>query len=186
VGVTVSSTTGEEVKIINAGVSGDTSAGGVRRIDWTLQDDVDGLIVALGANDLLRGLSAAETRKNIDTILSKAGAKDIPILLVGLDVPGNFGGEYEIAFEAIYPDLAKKHDTLLFTNFLGPLIETENLVVAFLKYMQPDGLHPNADGVTKIVNGIGPSVRDLAALVRGSPSGSLRSSDRPLPRPAAP
>lgn len=156
---------GEDIKIINAGVSGDTTAGGVRRIDWTIQGDVDALIVTLGANDLLRGIDAASSRKNIDTILTKARAKGLPILLVGLDVPGNFGGAYEQAFEAIYPDMAEKHGTLLFGSFMSPLIENENLISAFLKYMQPDGLHPNALGVTRIVEGIGPVVQELAAQV---------------------
>ena len=157
---------GEEITIINAGVSGDTTAGGVRRIDWTLQGDVDALIVALGGNDLLRGLSPEDSRKNIDTILTKARAKKLPVLLIGLDVPGNFGGAYELAFEAIFPDMAEKHDTLLVRNFLGALIETDDLLTAFLKYMQPDGLHPNATGVSKIVQFVGPVVQELAAQVK--------------------
>lgn len=158
---------GAKIKILNAGVSGDTTAGGVRRIDWTLQDDVDALIVALGGNDLLRGLSPVNSRENIDIILTKARAKGLPVLLIGLDVPGNFGGDYELAFEAIFPDMAAKHGTLLIKNFLGPLIKTDDILTAFLKYMQPDGLHPNAAGVTRIVEDIGPIVLDLASQVKG-------------------
>lgn len=157
---------GEDIKIINAGVSGDTTAGGVRRIDWTIQGDVDALIVALGANDLLRGIDVASSRDNIDTILTKARAKGLPVLLIGLDVPGNFGGYYEMAFEAIYPDMAEKHGTLLVKSFLAPLIKNENILTAFLKFMQPDGLHPNADGVVRIVEDIGPAVQTLAAQVK--------------------
>lgn len=157
---------GEDIKIINAGVSGDTTAGGLRRVDWTLQGDVDAVIVALGGNDLLRGLSPQDTRNNIDGILVKARAKGVPILLVGLDVPGNFGGAYERDFEAIFPDMAAKYDTLLVKNFLGPLLETGDIFAAFFKYMQPDGLHPNADGVSLIVEGIGPKVQELAGQVR--------------------
>jgi acyl-CoA thioesterase-1 len=157
---------GEDIKIINAGVSGDTTAGGVRRIDWTIQGDVDALIVALGANDLLRGIDVASSRDNIDTILTKARAKGLPVLLIGLDVPGNFGGDYEMAFEAIYPDMAEKHGTLLVKSFLAPLIKNENILTAFLKFMQPDGLHPNADGVVRIVEDIGPAVQTLAAQVK--------------------
>jgi acyl-CoA thioesterase-1 len=157
---------GEEITIINAGVSGDTTAGGVSRIDWTIQSDVDALIVALGGNDLLRGISPASSRTNIDKILTKARAKGLPVLLIGLDVPGNFGGEYELEFEAIFPDMAAKHNTLLIKNFLGPLIKTEDLLTAFLKYMQPDGLHPNALGVSRIVEDIGPVVQKLAAKVK--------------------
>jgi acyl-CoA thioesterase-1 len=157
---------GEDVTILNAGVSGDTTAGGLRRADWTFQGDVDAVIVALGGNDLLRGLSPQNSRDNIDGILAKARAKGLPVLLIGLDVPGNFGGAYERDFEAIFPDMAAKHNTLLVPNFLGGLLTSEDLLTAFFKYMQPDGLHPNAVGVERIVETIGPSVQLLTAQIK--------------------
>ncbi len=157
---------GQDVKILNAGVSGDTSTGGKNRVEWTLSDDVDAMIVTLGGNDLLRGLSPAQTRDNLDFIVKKATEKGVPVLIAGLDVPGNFGGAYERDFEAIYPDLAQKYGTLYFKNFLGPLSEELDLITAFFTYMQPDGLHPNAEGVQVIVNGIGPLVEELVVLAR--------------------
>lgn len=150
-----------DVKIVNAGVSGDTSAGGKSRIEWTLAGGVDALIVTLGGNDLLRGLLPAETRANLEFIVKTAKEKGVPVLIAGLDVPGNFGGEYELQFEAIYPDLAAQYDTLYFKNFLGPLSAELDLLTAFFTYMQPDGLHPNAEGVEVIVEGIGPLVEEL-------------------------
>ena len=150
-----------DVKIVNAGVSGDTSAGGKSRVAWTLAGGADAMIVMLGGNDLLRGLSPAQTRNNLEFIVKTAKEKGVPVLIAGLDVPGNFGGEYEQQFEAIYPDLAKKYDTLYFKNFLGPLSAELDLITAFFTYMQPDGLHPNAAGVEVIVEGIGPLVQEL-------------------------
>jgi len=156
---------GAEVTVINAGVSGDTTAGGLSRLDWTLTPEVDAMIVNLGGNDLLRGIDPRETRANLDKILTAAQARDLPVLLVGLRAPGNYGADYKQAFDAIYPDLAAKHGTGLETNFFFPLIDQTTRRFD-PEGMQADGIHPSAKGVTKIVAGLGPKVLDLLAKVR--------------------
>ena len=151
---------GEEVEVINAGVSGDTTAGGLSRIEWSLTDEVDAVIVALGGNDLLRGLPPDGARMNLDRILDVVDARGLPALLVGLEAPGNYGPEYKAAFDAIYPDLAYEHDALLFPDFLSAITEG-GIGEARARYVQPDGIHPNADGVQRIVAAMGPTVLDL-------------------------
>ena len=153
---------GADVKLINAGVSGDTTAGGLSRIAWTLTPDVDALIVALGGNDLLRGIDPAASRANLDGILSEARSRDLPVLLIGMDAPANYGAEYEAAFDAMYPELAETHGASLHANFLGALAAMEDRAAALATYIQPDGVHPNAKGVALIVQDIGPAVAALA------------------------
>lgn len=152
---------GADARIVNAGVSGDTSAGGLSRVEWTLTPEVDGMIVALGGNDLLRGLDPGVTRANLAGILDAADAAEVAVLLVGLEAPGNYGAEYQSAFDAIYPDLAASYDTLLEPDFLGALSAVEDRRGAMRDYMQPDGIHPNADGVARIVDALGPQVLRL-------------------------
>ncbi|AKS47111.1 acyl-CoA thioesterase-1 [Octadecabacter temperatus] len=152
---------GADVEVINAGVSGDTTAGGLSRVAWTLTPDVDAMIVNLGGNDLLRGLDPALSRANLDGILSAAADAGVEVLLVGLDAPSNYGPEYEAAFEGIYPDLAQEYEAALYENFFEPLNAGADLDAARARYMQADGIHPNADGVDKIVEGIGPAVLEL-------------------------
>ena len=152
---------GADVKLINAGVSGDTTAGGLSRIEWTLTPDVDAVIVALGANDMLRGLPPEQARQNLDQILDVITAKDMPVLLVGIDAPSNYGAAYEQDFEAIYPDLATEHDALHFPNFLQGLAALEDLNLVMQTYMQGDRIHPNAAGVRLIVEAMGPAVLEL-------------------------
>jgi acyl-CoA thioesterase I len=154
---------GEDATVLNAGVSGDTTQGGLSRVDWTLTPDVDALIVALGGNDLLRGIDPTVARTNLDGILQAAAARDIPVLLVGMTAPGNYGADYKAQFDAIYPDLAAQYGALLHPDFLGPLAAMEDRGTAIATYMQPDGLHPNADGVALIVEAMGPAVLDLIA-----------------------
>jgi len=149
-------TQGADVRLINAGVSGDTTAGGLSRIDWTLTPDVDALIVALGGNDLLRGLDPALSRENLSAILQKAQDRNLPVLLIGLPAPGNFGPDYKADFDAIYPALAAQYNVLLHPNFLGGLADAPPAEV-----IQPDGLHPNANGVSLIVQDIGPKALEL-------------------------
>jgi acyl-CoA thioesterase-1 len=156
----------QDVIILNAGVSGDTTTGGLARVDWTLTPDVDAMIVALGGNDVLRGTEPAVARANLDGILSVAADKDIPVLLVGIDVPDNFGPDYKADFAAIYPDLATKYDTLYVESFLRPLTELGTMQEVLQAYFQGDGIHPNAVGVGIIVDGIGPKVVELAQEVR--------------------
>lgn len=155
---------GLETEVINAGVSGDTTAGGLARVAWTLSDDVDAMIVALGGNDFLRGIDPASSRENLRGILEAAVAAEVEVLLVGLDAGPNYGPEYQAAFDGMYPDLAKEFGASLFPNFFAGLQEAASggdIAV----YMQPDGLHPNARGVSAIVEELGPAVAELARSV---------------------
>ena len=154
-----------EAKVLNAGVSGDTTAGGLARVDWTLTDDVDALVVSLGANDALRGLDPATARANLDGILNAADKRTIPTLLVGIPAPGNYGPDYKATFDAIYPALSQSHGILLYPNFLRALTDQHDRNQALSLYFQPDALHPNADGVRLIVEDIGPSIAQLADMV---------------------
>lgn len=152
---------GADVVLVNAGVSGDTSAGGLARVDWTLTPDVDAMIVALGGNDLLRGIDPATTRANIEGILTAAAARDLPVLVVGMVAPGNFGQDYKQAFDAIYPDLSAEYGALHYPAFLDALTSIEDRAAAIRDYMQPDGIHPNREGVSLIVEAMGPAVLEL-------------------------
>lgn len=154
---------GIDARVINAGVSGDTTAGGLARAGWTLTPEVDAMIVALGGNDLLRGLDPAMSRANLDGILQAAEEAQVDVLLVGMQAPGNFGPDYKSAFDAIYPELAAQYDTLYAADFFAGLnVEGGNLSAA-RAYMQPDGIHPNTDGVQRIVDALGPHVAELVA-----------------------
>jgi acyl-CoA thioesterase I len=152
---------GADVVLINAGVSGDTTAGGAARADWTLTPDVDALIVTLGGNDVLRGLDPKVSRANLERILQAAMAADVPVLLVGMQAPGNFGPEYKAAFDAIYPDLAAQYGTLFFGSFFAGIMEEGADPAAMQRFMQADGIHPNAEGVARIVAAMGPVVLEL-------------------------
>lgn len=158
---------GQDVTVENAGVSGDTSAGGRSRIDWTLAGGGDAIIVELGGNDLLRGIDPAATRANLDAILKAAHAKGLPILLIGLPAPSNYGADYQTAFDAIYPDLAQQYDALLVPDYFAPLTAGTDRDSAMKTYMQGDGIHPNAEGVKRIVAALGPMVIRLLARVPG-------------------
>ncbi len=155
---------GLDVAVINAGVSGDTTAGGLARVDWTLGPDVDALIVALGGNDALRGLKPDAVQGNLDAILSTAAAKDVPVLLVGIHAPGNFGPDYKLAFDAIYSELASLHKVALYPDFLKALFELPDRAATLHDYFQADALHPNAQGVALIVLDMGPAVAALAEV----------------------
>lgn len=149
-------------EVINAGVSGDTTAGGAARIDWTLGgQDVDALIVVLGGNDILRGLDPGESRANLAAILEAAGARELPVLLAGLTAPGNYGPEFKAAFDAMYRELAEPEDVLLFEDFFAPLQAAADEPGALGRLMQRDGIHPSAEGVALIVEAIGPKVQAL-------------------------
>lgn len=157
---------GVDAKILNAGVSGDTTAGGLARIDWTLADDLDAFIVVLGGNDLLRGLSPQQSESNLDGILGRITEAGFPVLLIGQEAPENFGAEYKSSFDSIYPRLAEKYDTLFIEKFFAPLETEVSREEARKRYIQEDGLHPNKIGVSIIVSAIGPYVFDLIQLVR--------------------
>jgi len=159
---------GAEVTLINAGVSGDTTAGGLSRIGWTLTDEVDALIVALGGNDMLRGIDPAVARANLDGILAEADGQGLPVLLIGMDAPPNYGPEYEAAFDAMYPELAAEHGALYHANFLGALAALDDPASVLERYMQPDRIHPNAEGVALIVQDIGPQVLELVEQAKAA------------------
>jgi acyl-CoA thioesterase-1 len=152
---------GADVRVVNAGVSGDTTAGGLSRLEWSLSDQTDALMIALGGNDLLRGLPPEEARANLDAMLEKARARGLPVLLAGLPAPGNYGPDYKAAFDAIYPDLAKAHGARLAQPFLAPILSLPDRDRALANYVQADGLHPNAAGVALVVEAMGPEVLHL-------------------------
>lgn len=161
---------GAEVTVLNAGVSGDTTAGGLSRVDWTLTPEVDAMIVALGGNDLLRGIDPANSRANLEGILRAAQDAGVEVLLVGLSAPGNYGPDYKAAFDAMYPELAAEYGTLHFESFLKGLTDLPDRGAALREYMQEDGIHPSAKGVARIVEAMGPTVLDLVERARDSPS----------------
>lgn len=150
---------GASVRLINAGVSGDTTAGGAARVGWTLTPDVDGMIVTLGGNDLLRGIDPGVARSNLETILKAARDAGVAVLVVGMSAPGNFGPDYKAAFDAIYPELSAKYGTLYAADFFGGFGAVEPDQLRTL--MQSDGIHPNAEGVARIVGALGPDVLKL-------------------------
>lgn len=153
---------GHDVIVINAGVSGDTTAGGLARLDWTLAEPVDAMLVTLGGNDLLRGVDPAASRANLDAILARLQDEGIPAMLAGMPAPGNYGPEFRDAFERMYPDLAQEYDVPLVPNFMQPMTDKADAGASFADLMQDDHIHPNADGVALIVEGIGP---DIAAFL---------------------
>lgn len=160
---------GHDVIVINAGVSGDTTAGGLARLDWTLGDRPDAMIVALGGNDLLRGIDPAASRANLAAILSRLGAEGVPALLAGLAAPGNYGPEFRDAFAAMYPELAQAHGALLLPDLLGPITERHLAGAAILDLMQGDRIHPNAQGVALVVEALGPAVEELLTQTETAP-----------------
>ncbi|WP_371135157.1 arylesterase [Tabrizicola sp.] len=159
---------GHDVTVQNAGVSGDTTAGGLARVGWSLGPEADALIVTLGGNDLLRGIDPAASKANLDGILKEAEARNLPVLLVAMKAPGNFGPEYKAAFDAMYGELSTSYGTLLADDFFAGLRSAgadPSDPASLAAFMQADGLHPNPDGVKLIVDGLGPQVEDLLAKV---------------------
>ncbi|MDW4498417.1 arylesterase [Sulfitobacter sp. D35] len=157
---------GADVRLLNAGVSGDTTAGGLARVDWTLTPEVDGMIVALGGNDMLRGVQPTTSRANLDGILAAASEADVEVLLVGMQAPGNYGPDYKRDFDAMYPELAETYDALLFADFFEGLGVENGDPASVRALMQPDGIHPGAEGVSRIVEAMGPAVLDLVARLQ--------------------
>ena len=157
---------GADVAIINAGVSGDTTAGGLSRVAWTLTPDVDAMIVALGGNDYLRGFDPAVSRENLDGILSAGQEAGVEILLVGLSVGANYGLDYKQEFEGMYAELAAKYDVSLYADFAAGLRAVAGMQEGMSEFLQADGIHPNPEGVSVIVAAMGPTVLDLVAAVK--------------------
>ncbi|MEM7461242.1 MAG: arylesterase [Pseudomonadota bacterium] len=149
---------GIQVNIINAGVSGDTTAGGLARLDWSVPSDVDGVIIELGANDGLRGIDPRVTKANLDAIITRLKDRNIPVLLTGMLAPPNMGSKYGNAFKAVFTDLARKHDVPLYPFFLKDVATVKQL-------NQPDGIHPNEAGVAVVVRNITPTVKQFIASI---------------------
>lgn len=142
------------VELINMGVSGDTTAGGRARLDWALAEGADAVILALGGNDALRGIAPEETRQNLDAMLTELRRRGLPVLLIAIEAPTNYGTEYKTAFDAIYPELAAEHGAELACWCLERLAGQPGMV-------QDDGLHPSAAGVSEIVGWVGPDVLEF-------------------------
>ena len=154
---------GIKVDMINAGVSGDTSSGGRDRLDWSVPDGTDAVIVELGANDALRGTDPAVTRAALSDIITKLQARKIAVLLCGMLAPPNYGSDYAVKFNAIYPDLSKSLGVPLYPFFLDG-------VAADTKLNQADGMHPTAEGVDIVVNNMLPTVQAFLGALSGQRS----------------
>lgn len=154
---------GIAVAVTNSGVSGDTASGGLERLAWSVPDDTDAVILELGANDMLRGVDPAVTKRGLDTIITKLKMRGVAVLLCGMQAPPNMGRDYTRSFNAIYPALASTQQVVFYPFFLGGVAADRNL-------NQPDGLHPNAAGVDVIVARILPKVEELIARVQASRS----------------
>ena len=150
---------GHNVEIANAGVSGDTTAAGLARFDWAIPPNADAVILELGANDALRGIAPKTARANLDAILQRLKSRGIPVLIAGFRAPANWGRAYAASFDKLFGDLARKYGHDLYPFFLEGVAMQRGL-------NQPDGLHPNAAGVARIVEQIAPSVERLIARAR--------------------
>lgn len=151
----------QNATLINAGVSGDTTAGGLARLDWSLTPEVDAVIVALGGNDFLRGIDPGVSRANLAGILDITAREGLDVLLVGINASGNYGPDYQQEFNAMYPELAESYGALLVRDFFDGFREPVEVGTDLGDFMQADGIHPNAAGVALIVDSLGPFVEDL-------------------------
>lgn len=149
---------GHDVTVVNAGVSGDTTSGGLSRLDWSVPDGADLVILELGANDMLRGISPEITERNLDAMIARLKERGIDILLAGMVAAPNLGDDYGAAFNGLFPRLAETHDLILHPFFLDGVAANSALLL-------PDGMHPNEQGVDRMVENALPTVeRALAAL----------------------
>jgi acyl-CoA thioesterase-1 len=153
---------GYEYEIVNAGVSGDTTAGGLRRLDWALEGDVRILVVALGGNDALRGLSIDDMRRNLETIIERARSRGVKVLLAGMEAPPNYGQEYTVKFRQVYRDLARAHEVTLVPFLLDG-------VAGQARLNQADGIHPNAEGARLIAETIWRTLQPMADAATATP-----------------
>ena len=144
--------------VINAGVSGDTTAGGLARLDWSFAENPDALIIVLGGNDLLRGLEPAATKANLAAIIDRAISQKIVVMLAGMQAPRNLGADYAGEFDAIYTQLGARDEVIFYPFFLDG-------VALVPEFNQPDGMHPNRAGVNEIARRIRPTVEALLAAV---------------------
>ena len=150
---------GIAVEIANAGVSGDTASGGLARLDWSVPEGTQAVILELGANDMLRGIDPRVTQSALEAIVRRLKERHIAVLLAGMRAIPNLGGTYVQGFETIYPELAKKYDLVFYPFFLDG-------IAGVTKFNQPDGLHPTGSGIDVVVEGILPKVEELVARVR--------------------
>ena len=151
---------GHDVEIANAGVSGDTATGGLDRLDWSVPDGTDGVILELGANDMLRGTDPDVTRRALETMVVRLTERRIPVMLAGMYAARNLGPDYIRRFDAIHPDLATRYGLVLYPFFLDG-------VAGDAKLSLPDGLHPSAEGVRRMVERILPTVESFLARLKG-------------------
>lgn len=149
---------GVNVTLVNASVSGDTTAAGLQRLDWSLGEAPDAVMLGLGANDMLQGLPAEQARANLDAIMAQLDARDLPVLLLGMKASPSLGADYVQRFDGIYPALAAQYDALLYPFFLEGVALDATL-------NQADVKHPNAQGVARIVAGLVPIVEQLVARI---------------------
>ncbi len=154
---------GHNIEIVNAGVSGDTASGGLDRLDWSVPDGTDGVILELGANDMFRGLDPAATQRSLETIVTRLKARGIPVLLAGMYASRNLGADYVQRFEAIYRDIAGRHGLVLYPFFLEGVAGQRQLNL-------PDGIHPTAKGIETIVERILPTVESFLARLSAARS----------------
>jgi acyl-CoA thioesterase I len=147
---------GRDVEVINAGVSGDTTSGGLSRLDWSIPDGTQLVILELGANDMLRAVSPEIAEKNLDAMLARLKARNIPVLLAGMRASPNLGADYQTAFDSIYPRLAEKYGATLYPFFLDGVAADPKLVLE-------DGMHPSAKGIDIMVERILPTVEKVIA-----------------------
>ena len=147
--------------IINAGVSGDTTAGGLARVEWSLTEDVDAMIVALGSNDMLRGISPDDIYRNMESILKIGQQRGLRLMIIGVRASGNFGPIYKQDFDAIFPKLANAYHAEYVVHFFENLLDPTQPSQPAIKYLQGDRMHPNKKGVRKAVETIGPIVQQL-------------------------
>lgn len=152
---------GTNYEVVNAGVSGDTSAGGLSRLDWALAGDVRILIVALGGNDALRGLPAEELKQNLSTIIERAQARHITVILAGMEAPPNFGRDYIVAFHRVYPDLARRYRVALVPFLLQGVAGIDRL-------NQRDGIHPTAEGARMVADNVWAVLKPIVDKQRGT------------------
>ena len=145
---------GYNVEMINAGLSGDTSAGGLERLEWSLDEAADGVILALGANDMLRGIDPDTTRSNLEDIIVALRERNIPVMLIGMRAAPNMGEDFAKEFDAIYPDLAEEYDLILMPFMLEGVAGDPRL-------NQEDGMHPTSEGVEVMVQNALPFVEDF-------------------------
>jgi len=150
---------GHAVSITDAGVSGDTTSGGLARLDWSIPDGTDGVILELGANDALRGLPPEKTRENLEAMIQRLKERGIAMLLAGMLAPPNMGGDYETSFNGIYPDLAARYELTLYPFFLDGVTANPELLLG-------DGMHPNPNGINMMVEKILPVAEQFLSEIK--------------------